>query len=113
MNIFTLNPFSGLCVCFLIFSSRRKYKKREHEDNDNDILKVDTEAVGDADILKNDNNNVKKRVKVRQVSLIGRRYKDTCREVQEWKRNNNDNLEDEERYEQNNFELIRNEDTNE
>ena len=42
---------------------------------------------------------------MRQVSLIGRRYKDTCREVQEWKKKNSEKMEDEGRYGQNEFEV--------
>ena len=86
--------FVGIWICFLIISPSRKNKKSEHTGSDLANHKVDTEAVCHATIVKNETRTGDKTVRVRQVSLIGRRYKDTCREVQEWKKRQSNSLED-------------------
>ena len=76
-----------MCICCLIFLTRRKRKKHqpnEHQEKAIKDIKVNTEAVCAAAIMNNDNLGVENVVRVRQVSLLGRRYRDTCREVQEW-----------------------------
>ena len=70
----------------MIFSSRRKRKKdepNEHLNSDIKNIKVNTEAVCNDAIINGDNLVIDNLVRVRQVSLLGRRYRDTCREVQE------------------------------